>query len=312
MAGKKKVLVTGGAGFIASHVVDLLVKKGFGVAVVDNLSAGQLKNVDKRAKFYKADITNLVQLEKVFRKERPNVVVHAAAQVQVIYSMMNPQEDAKTNIIGGINAIDLSRKYRVKKFVYLSTGGALYGEPEYLPADENHPVNPICGYGASKRALEYYLYLYHQNYKLDYTVLRFSNVYGPRDDPKCKRAVPNFILSIMKGSRPFITGDGRQGRDFIFVEDVARASLLAIERKAKDRIFNIGTQKEISINELFLTLKDIMGSKIMAKHIPGRKGEVRQIYLSNARAKKQLGWKPMVTFRQGLKKTVEYFYKEYK
>lgn len=303
----EKVLITGGAGFIASHVADLLLEKGYDVIIVDNLYSGYKKNINKKAKFYKIDITNLNALKKVFKKEKPDKVVHAAAQIQVIYSLENPQFDALTNIIGGINVLECCREFKVKKIVYLSTGGALYGEPEYLPADEDHPIKPICPYGASKRALEYYLYLYNINYGLNFIGLRFSNVYGVRDDLKSNRVTMNFINSFLENKSPFITGDGKQGRDFIYVEDVADAVVLALEKEPKDRFINIGTEKIISINELFSTIKEILNSKIKPKYIEARKGEVQQIYLKNQKAREQLGWTPKTTFEQGLEKTVEWF-----
>jgi len=305
----EKVLVTGGAGFIASHIVDLLLAKGYNVVVVDNLYSGYEKNINKKAKFYKADITKLDNLKKIFEKEKPDKVVHAAAQVQVLYSMQNPQFDALTNIIGGINVLECCKEFKVRKIVYLSTGGALYGEPEYLPADESHPIKPICPYGASKRAFEYYLYLYNVNYGLNFVVLRFSNVYGSRDYLKSNHVIPKFIGAFLENKSPLITGDGRQGRDFIYVSDVADAVVLALEKEPKDKFINIGTEKLISINELFSTIKEILNSDLKPEYVDARKGEVQQIYLKNQKARQQLDWKPKTNLKQGLEKTIDWFKK---
>jgi len=302
-----KVLVTGGAGFIASHVVDLLLKKGYEVIIVDNLYSGYKKNINPQAKFYENDITNFNELSKIFEKEKPDFVIHAAAQIQVIYSLENPQFDALTNIIGGINVLECSRNFNIQKIVYLSTGGALYGEPEYLPADEEHPIKPISAYGASKRALEYYLYLYNINYNLDFVGLRFSNVYGVRDDLKSNRVIPNFIKSFLENKKPFITGDGGQGRDFIYVGDVVEAIILALEKETKDKFFNIGTEKIISMNELFSSIKNILDSDLEPEYVEARKGEVQQIYLKNKKAREQLGWKPTTDLNKGLEKTIKWF-----
>ena len=177
-----KVLVTGGAGFIASHVVDTYVKEGFEVVVVDDLSTGRLSNLNPEVTFYKLDIRS-PRLAEVFKKEKPDYINHHAAQMDVRRSVVDPLFDANVNILGSINLIECAKKFDVKRFIYISTGGAVFGEPEYLPCDENHPINPICQYGISKHTVEHYLFLYHQNYGLDYVVIRYPNVYGPRQDP---------------------------------------------------------------------------------------------------------------------------------
>jgi len=302
-----KVLVTGGAGFIGSNVVNLLVKKGYKVVVVDNLFAGSKAKVNKKAKFYKADTTKIKELSCVFAKERPDKVIHAAAQIQVTYSMENPQFDALTNVIGGINVLECCRRFKVKKIVYLCTGGALYGNPEYMPADEGHPIRPICCYGASKRAFEYYLHVYLMNYGLDYVSVRFSNVYGPGDDLNCRRVIPNWLIAFSKHEAPFITGDGKQSRDFIYVGDVARAVVLALEKHPKKRNINIGSETMITMNELFSTMKKLLRSNLKPTYIGKRKGEVLQMCLSNGLAYKELGWKPEVKLTDGLRKTIEWF-----
>ena len=304
---KQKILVTGGAGFIGANVVNLLIGRGFNVIIVDNLSTGYKRNINSKAKFFKADITNFRQLEKIFMKEKPDKVVHAAAQVQVVKSMTEPQEDARINIIGGINVLECSRRAKVKKFVYLSTGGALYGEPEYLPADENHPIHPISCYGTSKRAFEYYLYLYNANYGTNYVGLRFSNVYGPYDNPGSGRVIPNFIMAFFRNKAPFITGDGKQGRDFIYVGDVAQAVLAALHKSPKEKFFNVGTEKLVTVSQVYTLTKKILKSNVKARYTPARKGEVQQIYLKCERARKYLGWRAKVAFPDGMKKTIDWF-----
>ncbi|MBI5148649.1 NAD-dependent epimerase/dehydratase family protein [Candidatus Pacearchaeota archaeon] len=307
-----RILVTGGAGFIGSNIVDRLIKNNDEVSIIDNLSSGYIDNVDKEAEFYNEDILDKEKIEDIFKKNRPEIVIHAAAQVQVIESMKNPQKDAMTNIIGSINILECCRDCKIKEIVYLSTGGALYGEPEYLPADENHPINPISCYGASKRAVENYIYVYNKNYNIDYRILRFSNVYGVRDDLKSNRLIPNILLNFKDSVKPKIYGDGNNGRDFIFVDDIVDAILLAIKNdNTKDKIFNIGTEKLISVNEIFANLKRIYGIDINPEYLEERRGEVKKIYLSNSRAKEQLDWHPKTDISAGLEKTVEWFKKSY-
>ncbi|MFH1511563.1 MAG: SDR family NAD(P)-dependent oxidoreductase [Candidatus Woesearchaeota archaeon] len=303
-----KVLVTGGAGFIGSHVVDLLIEKGYKVVVVDDLSSGYAKNLNRKARFCKVDIRDQKKLRDVFRKEQPQFVVHAAAQVQVVRSVNDPAEDASINVIGGINVLECCKAYKVKKFVYMCTGGALYGEPNYLPADEEHLIMPIAPYGASKHCIEHYCYLYNYNFGLDYVVLRFSNVYGPRDDPKSGRLIPNFVGAMLSKKRPFITGDGTQGRDFIYVLDVARAVVKALEKRTKSRYFNIGTEKVISVNDIYSITESILKTGIRPKYVAKRPGEVQQIYLKASLAYKELGWKASVGIVEGLKAYIEWVF----
>lgn len=302
-----RVLVTGGAGFIASNVVDKLIAKGNDVVIIDNLSTGYKDNVNPKARFYEVDMTNKEKLEEVFTKEKPDKVVHAAAQVQVVKSVEDPIFDAKINILGGINVIECCKKYEIKRIVYLCTGGALYGEPEYLPADENHPINPISPYGASKHTVEHYLYQYQNNYGLDFISVRFANVYGTRDDLASKRVIPLFIYNFIKGKPPVITGDGSQGRDFIFVDDVANAVIIALDANPKDRYFNIGTGTVITIKELFYVIRDILELDIEPKFIEARTGEVQEIYLNAKRAKEQLGWEAKIGIKEGMEETIKWF-----
>jgi len=301
-----KVLVTGGAGFIASHVVDAYVKEGFEVVVVDDLSTGRLSNLNPEVTFYKLDIRS-PQLAEVFKKEKPDYINHHAAQMDVRRSVLDPLFDANVNILGSINLIECAKKFKVKRFIYISTGGAVYGEPEYLPCDENHPINPICQYGISKHTVEHYLFLYHLNYGLDYVVIRYPNVYGPRQDP-CGEAgvVAIFTRAMLRGEQVTINGDGEQARDFVFVKDCARANVLALKTNNINTIYNIGCGQGTTVNEIFTLLKEITGYPRDPIYGPAKIGETRRIYLSAGKARQELGWMPIVDLEEGLKQTVEY------
>ncbi len=301
------VMVTGGAGFIGSNIVDLLIEKGYNAAIVDNLSNGKKKNLDKRVKFYKSDICNS-NLKKIFKKENPEFVIHLAAQVNVRKSILNPEFDANVNVMGSINLLECCKSFNVKKIVYASSGGAVYGEPQYLPADESHPINPISPYGASKHAVEHYLELYWKNFGIDYVSLRYSNVYGPRQDPFGEGGVIAIFAGRFLGNNvPVIFGDGEQTRDFVYVGDVANANLISINKKADTKIFNIGAGIETSVNEISEKLQNILNSGISPVHGDAIKGEVRRIYLDVRLAKKELGWKAETTLDEGLRKTIDWF-----
>jgi len=302
-----KVLVTGGAGFIGSHVVDALISAGYEVVVVDDLSTGNLANLNPAATFYQVDIRS-PQLAEVFEKERSDYVDHHAAQMDVRRSIADPLFDAEVNVIGSINLIECCRRYGVKRLIYISTGGAVYGEPEYLPCDEAHPVNPICPYGASKHTVEHYLYMYQQNYGLDYIVLRYPNVYGPRQDPHGEAGVVAiFTGQMLAGGQVVINGDGEQQRDFVYVEDCAQANLMAMTSQNANQIYNLGYGRGTTVNEIFTTLKNITGYQLAATHGPAKVGETRQIYLDATKAQKELGWKPTVDLEEGLQRTADYF-----
>jgi UDP-glucose 4-epimerase len=307
MSKVERIMITGGAGFIGSHIADKLIEKGFEVIVVDNLSTGNKNNVNPKALFYKSDITHMKELEKIFEKERPVKVIHAAANIKVRFSVDNPIYDAKINIMGGLNILECCKKFKVKKIVYLSTGGALYGNPKYVPVDENHSIKPISPYGLSKYALEQYLDLYKLLYSIDFISLRFSNVYGPRDDIHSDHVIPLFIHKMLNNKSPAITGDGSQGRDFIYVDDVINAVMISLDKNPKDRFLNIGTEEVISINDLFNKLKGILKIKIKPKYTKERKGDVKQIYLNAKKAKEQLGWEAKTSLREGLTDTIKWF-----
>ncbi|MFH1721143.1 MAG: NAD-dependent epimerase/dehydratase family protein [Candidatus Altiarchaeota archaeon] len=301
-----KVMVTGGAGFIGSNTVDLFVKEGFDVSVVDDLSTGYEVNLNEKASFYKADIRNK-DLEEVFKAERPDFVVHKAAHILVRKSVKNPAFDAEVNVLGSLNLLDLCRKYDVKKIIYASSGGACYGSPKYLPADEKHEINPLSPYGISKHTVEHYLWLYEKVYGLDYVTLRLGNVYGPRQDPACEAGViAIFLGKFLAKVTPKINGDGEQTRDYVYVEDVCEANLLSIKKSTTSRIFNIGTGVPTSVNEITTLLQKLIPTDIQPTHGPAIAGEVRDIHLDVSLAKKELGWKPKTILEEGMKKTVEW------
>lgn len=301
-----KILVTGGAGFIGSHVVDGYLQQGHEVVIVDDLTTGRSSNLNPQATFYQLDIRS-PELEAVFAQEKPDVVNHHAAQIDVRRSVADPLFDASVNILGSLNVLECARKHEVKRFIYISTGGAVYGEPEYLPCDEAHPINPICQYGASKHTVEHYLYMYGQNYGLNYTVLRYPNVYGPRQDPRGEAGVVSiFTLQMLQGQPVTIFGDGEQVRDFVYVGDCARANLLAVQANVNG-IFNLGSGQGTSVNELFGLLQQVTGYGAAAAYGPARLGETRAIYLTADKAGQYLGWEPTTNLQDGLTKTVAYF-----
>ena len=302
-----KILVTGGAGFIGSHVVDALIERGHEVAVVDDLSTGKREHLNPRARFYHLDIRDAKGLEEVFAAERPEIVNHQAARANVRESLEKPVLYAEVNVIGSLNLLELSRKYGVEKFIYASTGGAVYGEPEYLPADEAHPINPLDPYGASKHFVEHYLYLYGVNYGLRYTILRYPNVYGPRQDPYGEAGVVAiFTGQMLRGEQAVINGSGEQERDFVYVGDVVEANLRALDR-GDGGIYNLGWGFGTSVNEIFARLKEITGYEKEAVHGPPKKGEVFKICLDATKARRELGWVPRISLDEGLRMTVEYF-----
>lgn len=302
-----KIMVTGGAGFIGSHVVDLFVSKGYEVIIVDDLSTGRASNLNPAAKFYKLDIRD-PQLRDVFAVEKPDYISHHAAQMDVRRSVAQPLFDADVNILGSINLIECAKEYHVKHFVYISTGGAVYGEPERVPCVETDPINPICQYGASKHTVEHYLYMYHVNYGLNYTVLRYPNVFGPRQDPHGEAGViAIFTGKMLVGDQVTINGDGEQTRDYVYVGDCARANYLAVTVAHLSGIYNIGWGRPTSVNQIFTSLANITGYTLPASYGPAKVGETRHIYLDAAKAGRDLGWSPTLSLEDGLMKTIEYF-----
>ena len=303
---KVKVLVTGGAGFIGSSLVDQLIDKGHDVVVVDNLSAGKLENINEKAKFYKRDITDSHLLEGVFEIEKPEVVYHLAAQTMLRVSLDDPLHDARTNMIGTISVLEACRKNGVLRIIYTSTGGARVGEPEYLPVDEKHPLRPASPYGISKHSAEHYVEAYGELYGLDYLIFCFGNVYGSRDPPDCKRIVPTFMDLIKKGETPKIFGDGTNTRDYIYVIDLVEFMSDCIDKHPDSKLFHLANGKEISVNEIFDILCKVTSFSKNAEKISGIKGEVKKIVLDISLAKKELGWNPVTDIETGIKKTWEW------
>ncbi len=301
-----KVLVTGGAGFIGSHVVDRLVEEGHQVVVVDNLATGKRKHVNRAASLYKTDITS-GRLERVFRNERPNVVLHLAAQISVRNSVDDPVFDAQVNVLGTMNVLQQAVRYGCRKVVFSSSGGAIYGEQETFPASESHGTNPLSPYGISKLCGEHYLSYFQRTSGIPVVSLRYANVYGPRQDPEGEAGVVAiFIQKMLNNEQPIINGNGRQTRDFVFVEDIAQANLVAMGQDAHG-VYNVGTGVETSVNELFRMLADLTGSSAKEVHGPAKLGEQLRSVIDPSRIKQELGWEMKVDLTEGLKQTVEFF-----
>ncbi|MCU0406003.1 MAG: NAD-dependent epimerase/dehydratase family protein [Ignavibacteriaceae bacterium] len=301
-----KILVTGGAGFIASQIADSYIREGHEVYILDNLSTGFEKNINPKAHFIKSDISSPAILD-IFKKEKFDVVNHHAAQIDVRKSVNDPIFDANTNILGSINLLQCCIKTGVKKFMFASTGGAVYGEQEYFPADEKHPTNPVSPYGITKLAIEKYLFFYKNEYGLSHTILRYANVYGPRQNPFGEAGVVAIFTSkLLKNENPIINGDGKQTRDYVFVEDVVKANVVTLNSLSSN-IYNIGTGIETSVNQLFEKLNNIAGSKAVEKHGPSPKGEQARSVITSDKLFNEFHWKPSVKIDEGLRKTFESF-----
>jgi UDP-glucose 4-epimerase len=305
-----KILVTGGAGFIASHLVDQFIEDGHRVIVVDNLSSGIKENINPKALFYKIDICDALALEEVFKKERPEIVDHHAAHVNVRKSVEMPIFDANVNILGSLNLCELSRKYHVKKFIYVSTGGAVYGEPKYLPVKESCPVEPLSQYGISKHTVEHYLSVFHKLYGLDFTILRYPNVYGPRQSPHGEAGVVAiFSELIIQNIRPTIFGDGSKTRDYVYVDDIVKANQIVLDGMGNEEVYNLGWGRQISDLDVFHTVRRALGSNIEPIFGEKRPGEIDHISLDNSKAMKELKWEPKITFDEGIKLATQYYKK---
>jgi UDP-glucose 4-epimerase len=307
------ILLTGGGGFIGSHVVDAYIRAGHRVTIVDNLSTGKMANVNKRAQFIHADIRGAT-LDTVIRQGGFDVINHHAAHIDVRRSITHPWHDAEVNILGTLNLLECACRYGVRRVIFASTGGAVYGDQVPCPTSESQPPSPISPYGVAKLSVEHYLHYYHVVHDLDAVILRYANVYGPRQDPYGEAGVVAiFINRLLNGERSIIFGDGRQTRDFIFVEDVARSNLLALNYLQEDSrdsgplVVNIGTGQELSVNELFRLVKQIEPNGLEPIYAPPRPGEQRRSALDPSHAKQTLGWEPLVPVEKGLTRTWEWF-----
>ncbi|MBN1792170.1 GDP-mannose 4,6-dehydratase [Candidatus Woesearchaeota archaeon] len=303
-----KVLVTGGCGFVGSHVVDALIAKGHEVLIFDNLSTGKKDYIPKSATLYKGDITKFKNLDKAFSRFKPEVVVHTAAQVMLRRSLEDPVFDARVNFIGTLNVMEACQKHKdsVKKVIYTGTGGAAYGDPKKLPVAEEAEKIPLSPYGCSKVSAEFYVRSYSINNGFDHLIFRFGNVYGPRDDAGTKRVIPVFVEGLTKGKEFSIFGDGKQTRDFLFVKDISKLVADNVDKKTGGKTYNLASGEGISVNDVYKVVAKALGIDKDAPHKEAIKGEVRFIFLDIKKARRELGFKP-TSFEDGMKETVEWF-----
>ena len=303
-----RIVVTGGAGFIASHVVDAYVERGHEVHILDDFSTGQRSNLNPKAELHEADIAN-PQAARLIEKIKPDALSHHAAQMDVRHSVADPGFDARVNIVGFINSLEACKNSGVKKVVFASSGGAVYGEQETFPAAEDHATRPASPYGVSKRAGELYLSYYQQAFGLPYIALRYANIYGPRQSAQGEAGVVAIFLSLLlSGKTPVINGDGKQTRDYVYVGDVVRANVAALDSSFVGAI-NIGTGVETDVVTIFQHLRRAVGSSVEAVHGPAKAGEQRRSCLDARLAARALGWRPQTELADGLRRTAE-FYRE--
>jgi len=306
MGACMKVLVTGGAGFIGSHLVDRLIQEGHEVVVVDNLSTGKRRNLNRAARFFKLDIQSW-RLERVFRNERPNVVMHLAAQMDVRKSVEDPVFDAQVNVLGTLNVLQQAVRHGVRKVVFSSSGGAIYGEQEIYPAPESHVTRPLSPYGISKLCGEQYLSYYQRVSGLQVVNLRYANVYGPRQDPDGEAGVVAiFIQKLLNNEQAIVNGNGRQTRDFVYVEDVVEANLAVMGQETQGT-YNVGTGEETSINDVLRILVGHTNSTCKELHGPAKHGEQVRSVIDASKIRQELSWEPRTELSEGLKRTIDYF-----
>jgi UDP-glucose 4-epimerase len=299
------ILVTGGCGFIGSHIVDAYVSLGHRLWVIDDLSTGSIDNLNPQAEFLEMDI-NSKHVVDVFKKAKIDVINHHAAQINVRTSVQDPAFDARVNILGSLNLLKCAAQYNIKRFIFASSGGAVYGEPEDLPISETCSINPLSPYGIAKATVEKYLMLWAAMHSFDHVILRYSNVYGPRQISKSEAGVISiFIDNINKQTDCVIFGDGNATRDYVYVSDVVKANIAALE--CNSNIFNIGTSVQTSVNDLVKIMADLLHHPIAHKHTTPRPGEVLSNALDNKQARSGLNWQPSITLKQGIKNTFEYF-----
>jgi UDP-glucose 4-epimerase len=303
-----KVLVTGGAGFIGSHIVNRLAVDGYDVVVVDNLSTGDQKNIDMKVNIYKEDITNGKNMREIFKNERPEFVIHQAAQINVQQSILDPNYDSQVNVLGTINLLECCREYNVKKFIFASSA-AVYGDPDKIPTDVEYSTEPISFYGVSKLASEYYIKTFSRMYGFKYSILRYSNVFGPKQNSKGESGViAIFVDKYLKSETPTIFGDGEQTRDFIYVDDVVQANVNALSR-GDNGIFNVSLNNATTLNNIVDTLNDITNKKLEPIYCEERKGDIRHSRLDNRSTILKLNWFPKHNLYEGLKATYDYYRK---
>ena len=305
-----KVLVTGGAGFIASHIADAFIERGNEVVILDNLSSGQEENLNPKAEFVRGDITDPEFIGRLFGEHRFDIINHHAAQLDVRKSVTDPTFDCTTNIIGTLNLLEAAREQgRLKRFMFASTGGAIYGEQDYFPADEQHPTRPISPYGVAKRSVELYLHYYQQMHGMEYASFRYTNVYGPRQSPHGEAGViAIFTEKLLDGEECVINGDGTQTRDYVYVGDLVRAHMLALDKLQGSDIFNVCTGIETDVNQIFQVLSEHTTQGIaQPQHGPAKSGEQQRSVCSYKHIQHTLGWKPEVNLMDGLRETVEFF-----
>ncbi|WP_322906570.1 SDR family NAD(P)-dependent oxidoreductase [Paenibacillus sp. SGZ-1009] len=304
-----RVLITGGAGFIGSHITDLLIEKGYETYVIDNLSTGKRENINNKTHFYEMDIRDEQKMSSFFEEHSIDIVIHHAAQVSVQQSLKNPLEDLSINVQGTLNVLSNAVKYNVKKIIYASSA-AVYGFPQYLSIDEEHPINPISFYGISKLTPEQYIKVYASMHNIKYTILRYANVYGMRQDPRGEGGVVSIFLDkFLSGNTPTIYGDGEQTRDFIYVKDIAQANLLSLT-SADNMVLNVGTNKEVSVNELCNEIQQLIKSDQNSVHAQQRSGDIDKSVLSNELMKSIFNWQPEFNLKEGLKQTIAFYKKE--
>lgn len=301
-----KILVTGGAGFIGSHIADAFIAHGHHVTILDNLVTGKRENINAQATFQQMDICDN-DVAEIFKQGQFDAVCHQAAQMDVRRSVADPRYDAEVNILGTLNLLQNCKATGVKKFLFASTGGAIYGEQVRFPADEEHPTWPASPYGISKMSCEKYINFFAQSSGMKYVFLRYANVYGPRQNPHGEAGVVAiFSTRLLRGEQPTINGDGKQTRDYVFVGDVVRANLLALNYPTSD-YFNIGTGIETDVNAVYNRLNEAAGAGKPEQHGPAKEGEQLRSVLSNDKARRMLDWQPTVSINDGLKQTIDWF-----
>ena len=300
-----RILVTGGAGFIGSHIVEAYLAEGHEVRVIDNLATGRRANVPREAKLHEVDI-HAREVESIFEEFRPEVVNHLAAQASVKVGNADPVFDLEVNGGGTARIAKLAADHGARKLIYASSGGTVYGDPQALPVTESHPIAPVSNYGTSKFTGELYVELTGRARGLDYTIMRYGNAYGPRQDPHGEAGVVAIFTGLMLNGEPCtIDGDGEQKKDYIYVGDMARANILALDR-GSGGTYNVGTGEGITVNHIWKTLSTAIGNEIEAVYGPPRPGDVRNFWLDCSKARAELGWEPQVSFEEGVRRSVDY------